>query len=135
MAVLFLLGFVAVPAAAFEIKPGEWEVETKISGFPSDIEVPKTKVCITPERAKKGPVNTELPPNCKMKIIESKKDLFSYEMNCKEEGEVKGTVKKISEGEIVTDVTVTTSEGGQKQTMQTTVRQKYIGAACSKEAM
>jgi hypothetical protein len=135
MAVLFLSGFVAAPAAAFEIKPGEWEVETKMSGLPAGMEMPKTKVCITPEQGKRGPMNAEPPKDCKMKIIENKSNLFSYEMNCKEGGEVKGSVKKVSDGEIVTDVTVMTNEGGQKQTIQTTVRQKYIGATCSKEAM
>ncbi|MCL2297461.1 MAG: DUF3617 domain-containing protein [Proteobacteria bacterium] len=132
MAVLFLSGFVAAPAFAFDIKPGEWEVETKMTGLPAGMELPKTKVCITPEQAKKGPVGTDHPPECKVKITENKKDLVSYEVSCKGEGEMKGSVRRISDGEVVTDVTTTVNEGGQKQTVRTTIRQKYLGPTCSK---
>jgi hypothetical protein len=44
-------------------------------------------------------------------------------------------MKKVSDSEIVSDLAITSGAGGNKQTMQMTARQKYIGATCSKEAM
>jgi hypothetical protein len=136
--VFLLLGVIALPAAAFDIKPGEWEVEMKMSGMPSGIVIPKMKVCVTPERAKTGYMEKEPPENCKVKIIESKSNLVSYEVVCDvdgSKGKVTGTSKKISDNEVVLDVSTTIDEGDRKETIQTTARQKYIGPTCSKEAM
>ncbi|MDR2015993.1 MAG: DUF3617 domain-containing protein [Burkholderiales bacterium] len=136
--IVFLLsGFFAVSAAAFDIKPGEWEMETKISGGPPGMVMPKIKVCIAPEQAKAENMN-KMPKECKVNFTEKKSNLVSYEAVCDGQGgktEIKGTVKKVSDGEIVTDVAMTMHDGGQKRTHQTTTRQKYIGPTCSKEAM
>ncbi|MDR0246938.1 MAG: DUF3617 domain-containing protein [Burkholderiales bacterium] len=131
MAVFFLSGVIVAPAAAFETKPGEWEVETKMSGdFPS-MTMPKTKICITPERAKAVPMSEGLPKGCTTKILENKSNQISFEAHCPDQ-ETQATMKKISENEIVSEMTTTTKEGGQKQTMRMTMRQKYIGPTCSK---
>jgi hypothetical protein len=134
---LFLLGFFAASAAAFEIKPGEWEMETKISGGPPGMVMPKMKVCIAPEQAKAQNIN-KMPKECKVNFTENKSNLVAYEAVCDGQGgktEIKGTVKKISDSEIVTDVVMNMHNGGQKYTHQTTTRQKYIGPTCSKEAI
>jgi hypothetical protein len=134
---LFLLGFITAPATAFEMKPGEWEVETKMQGMPAGISVPKAKICITPDMTNIEKMREkEKETGCDVKILEKKSDLISYETVCKDQrGSVKGTMKKISDNEIVSDLAITSGIGGNKQTTQMTAKQKYIGATCSKEAI
>jgi hypothetical protein len=134
---LFLLGFIAAPASAFEMKPGEWEIETKMQGMPGGFAMPKTKVCITPDKANVERMKqNEKESGCEFKILEKKSDFISYETICKNQGgSTKGSIKKISDNEIVTDNTVTMDFGGGKQATQITARQKYLGPTCSKEAL
>ncbi len=137
----FLSGFLVASAAAFEIKPGEWEIE--MSGGPAGAAAPKQKMkfCITPEQAKnqgENAMSKNMPKSCKTNFSGTKSDSVSFEIACNEQGmkmETKGTVKKISDTEVVTSNTTTIEAGGQKQTQQATIRQKYVGPTCSKEAM
>jgi hypothetical protein len=133
---LFLLGFIAAPASAFEMKPGEWEMETKMQGMPAGIAIPKVKICVTPDKTNVERMKeNEKETGCEFKILEKKSDFISYETVCKGTGTTKGSVKRIGDNEIVTDNTITMDMGGTKQTTQVTARQKYIGPTCSKEAL
>jgi hypothetical protein len=134
---LFLLSFIAAPASAFEMKPGEWEVETKMQGMPEGFAVPKTKICVTPDKANVERMKEKgKETGCEVKILEKRSDFISYESVCKNQGSsTKGSVKRISDNEIVTDNTVTMDLGSGKQTTQVTARQKFINSTCSKEAL
>ncbi|MCL2830162.1 MAG: DUF3617 domain-containing protein [Betaproteobacteria bacterium] len=163
--VFFLSGFIAASAAAFEIKPGEWEMEVGGVGGGA---AQKQKICVSPDQAK----SSYLPPkmkDCKTNFSEEKAGVVSYEMNCDTQGmkmETRGTVRKIGDNEVQTDATTTMIHSGQKpsQAMKTeskvsvkklndneivtntttniaglgskqiTIRQKYIGPNCSKDA-
>jgi hypothetical protein len=108
-----------------------------MSGGPPGKVIPKKNVCGPPEQAKAENSNN-LPKDCNMNCTEKKSDLISYEAVCDGQGgkmEIKGTIKKVSDGEIVTDVAMTIHDRGQKMTHQTSMRQKYIGAVCRKEAI
>ncbi|MCL2830161.1 MAG: DUF3617 domain-containing protein [Betaproteobacteria bacterium] len=169
MTVLFLSGFIAASAAAFEVKPGEWEMEINFHrGEPH-----KQKICISPEDAKTyyepaKMAGRAVPKNCKTSASPTIGGAISYQTTCENRGmkteakgtikrisdneiqsegtmtvllpgqkeatksEQKGTVKKISESEIVTNTTMTSSAS--KEPDQITVREKYVGPACSKGA-
>jgi hypothetical protein len=137
--VFSLSGLMATSVAAFDMKPGEWEMETKMDAMPAGLVLPKTKICVTPKQTEwaKGGKMGDMPKGCSVKIIENKSDLVSHEIVCDEQGmktESKGTVKKISDNEVVTTIVTTVSQDGQKQTQQMVTRQTYIGPTCSKEA-
>jgi hypothetical protein len=139
--ILLLSSVIAAPAAAFETKPGEWEMEviSSISGAPAT----KQKICISDEQAKnrykaESDANRNIPENCKANFTGNNTDSFSYEVFCDEKGskvETKGATKEVSDNEGITTTTMTIDADGRKQTQQVTVTQKFISDTCSKEAM
>jgi hypothetical protein len=168
-ATVFLSGFIAASAFAFEIKPGEWEFQTSDeSGKVTNT----VKFCISPEQAKtlfqpSGIANANASKDCKTTSSTSG-GVTSYQVKCDGNGskiEAQGTVKMLNENEMQNEQTMTVSFSGQppvksemkgkvkkisdteiiststttssavKGVDQTTSRQKFISATCGKDAM
>ncbi len=115
---MFLLsGFIAAPAAAFKVKPGEWETEKWTNGYGSETTA-KRKICLTPEQAEyqydavydgSGALfESDLAEEgCKGKITKKRLNSHDAEAVCdytSSKMKIKTTVKKASNTEIVETV-------------------------------
>ncbi|MDR0476459.1 MAG: DUF3617 domain-containing protein [Desulfobulbaceae bacterium] len=107
LVVLGGIAFATAPASAFKIKPGQWQ-ETNGGGTHT--------ICLTPERAQKWSEMYEaafdiddpwIAATCKGKMTEKRSNSYRYQVECLSPFDKKikfeMTVKKISDGEFVSD--------------------------------
>jgi len=108
MSAFLLTGLLAAPALAFEVKPGEWEIE--ISG--NGTVMLQEKICLSPEEAKKyfqpsaRLISQDPPKDCKTNVSQSR-GVVSFEMKCESGLKMKGTARSVSANEVQAEVTST----------------------------